>query len=88
MAITDHCAVNLKKGLHARTSAELMGICSRFDADIQLQTESGIAKANSILQVLSLCITNGTNVTVTATGNEAKEAKDAVIKFLTSHSNH
>ncbi len=88
MPVTSVCKINLKKGLHARTSAELMDICNQYDANITLVSDHGVAKGDSILQLLSLCLTYGSQVEIEASGSQAQQAIQAITDYLQSDCNH
>lgn len=65
-------------GLHARPAAKLAQAALQFEAEIQLLTSDASADAKSILDILSLSATKGTNVTIRCTGPDATEAAKAI----------
>ena len=68
--------VKARLGLHARAAAKLVGIAGRFQSQLSLQRiDSGIsADAKSILSVLMLAATRGTEIKVRAQGIDEQEA--------------
>jgi phosphocarrier protein HPr len=82
--VSQTCTVEVERGLHARTATQLMQLCCNYQSDIEISNHIGIAKADSILQVLSICAGYQSSVTVTARGQDAKQANKAVLDFLKS----
>jgi phosphotransferase system enzyme I (PtsI) len=71
-------------GLHARAAANLVRIASQFHSTITLQRldNSVEADAKSILSVLMLAASRGTELRVTAEGEDAPEALNAVLDIF------
>lgn len=69
-------------GLHASLAAKVVQAASKYDVDIELHYEDKIVDVKSILGLMSLAIPSGENVTVVATGEQAKEAIDDITKLL------
>lgn len=65
-------------GLHARPAALFAKKAAEFDADITVEKGGQTAKANSVLSVLQLDVHRGDTVTVTAEGDDAEQALDAL----------
>lgn len=66
------------RGLHARPSTELVKCASHFASHISLRSGRGVANAKSILGILTLCATKGTQLLVEAEGPDAEEAVSAI----------
>jgi len=71
-----------KKGLHARASARFVQTVQQFDADVKVQRGDETAGGDSIMSLLMLAAPFGSSITVSATGNEASAALDAIEKLL------
>jgi phosphocarrier protein HPr len=73
-------------GLHARASAQLVRLSSRFHSDIRIaRSDRGgdaDADARSILAILLLAAGYGTRVEVTAEGEDEQEAVRAICDYL------
>lgn len=69
-------------GLHARPAAAVVEKALDFDAEITIVAGDRRANAISITQVLSLGASTGDEVTVTASGDDAEAAVDAVLSVL------
>jgi phosphocarrier protein FPr len=65
-------------GLHARPATVLAETAKRFKSEIALRTGDKTANARSLLSLLSLGATGGTELTVSAEGPDAKEALAAI----------
>ncbi len=66
--------VSNEQGLHARPAAQIAHLAKSFDATIHIGTKDKTVKAGSILGILSLDASEGTEVTVFADGREAEAA--------------
>ena len=73
--------VTSRLGLHARAAANLVRVASRFHSSLILKRLDGNAEADakSILSILSLAASRGTELKVLASGADEQEALDAVV---------
>jgi phosphoenolpyruvate-protein phosphotransferase len=73
--------VTSRLGLHARAAANLVRVASQFQSCLTLQRLDGNAEADakSILSILTLAASRGTELRVVASGVDEQEALDAVI---------
>ncbi len=67
-----------KLGLHARAAAKLINTTSRFSADIRLIKDGREVDAKSIMSVMMLAASKGTELTVKAEGDDQSEALSAI----------
>jgi phosphotransferase system HPr (HPr) family protein len=69
-------AVRNQLGLHARAAARLVRIANRFQSNLRLERvdNSASADAKSILNVLMLAATGGTELRAIAEGHDEAEA--------------
>jgi phosphocarrier protein len=67
-------------GLHARAAAQLVHLANGFKSNIRLQRSDnrGVADAKSILSVLTLAATRGTELLVTVEGPDEKATMAAI----------
>ena len=75
--------VENKNGIHARPSAAIVETVKKFSSEVTLKTSTGEADAKSIMSILMLKISYGTEVTAVADGadeNETLDALDALFK--------
>lgn len=73
-----------KLGLHARAAAKLVTKASQFESDIQLTRNTQKANAKSIMGVMMLAAGQGTNLQLTADGDDESTALEAVIELIQS----
>ena len=80
------CRVTIvnRLGLHARAAAKLVRAATCFRAAVRLvrADRSASADAKSILSVLMLAAARGTELLVTAEGEDEREALDAVCGLI------
>ncbi len=67
-----------RKGLHARATAKFVQCCEKYDAVITVAKDGETVGGSSIMGILTLGAAQGTSITVTAAGPQAKEALDAL----------
>ena len=71
-------------GLHARPAAILVQTAGRYQSQVQLAHGAKHADARSIIQLLSLGVRQGSDLTVTVEGSDEIEALAAVLAVLSS----
>jgi phosphocarrier protein len=67
-----------RKGLHARATAKFVQCCEKFDAEITVAKDGETVGGSSIMGILTLGAGQGSTITVTASGPQAREALDAL----------
>ena len=79
MRLSRRVTIINKLGLHARAAAKLVATASRFASEIQLRRDNGTeVNAKSILGVMMLAAAKGVELEISAEGEDAVEALDAV----------
>ncbi|AAT75923.1 MULTISPECIES: HPr family phosphocarrier protein [Mesoplasma] len=72
-----------KIGLHARPATAIISAASKYGSDIQIVSGSKSGNLRSIMNILSMQIKNGDEITIIADGSDAEEAvagiKEAMI---------
>ena len=63
-----------KLGLHARAAAKLVGIASEFAASIEIEKDNKRVNGKSIMGVMMLAASKGSEITMYVDGDDAKEA--------------
>ena len=64
--------------IHARPATLLVQAASKFNSDINLEYNGKSVNLKSIMGVMSLGVGQGADVTITADGDDAKEAIEAI----------
>ncbi|HEB49515.1 MAG TPA: HPr family phosphocarrier protein [Desulfobulbus sp.] len=75
--------VHNRCGVHGRVAARLAELARERDISLQIVCGSGPVDCASILEVLSMALVCGSEVTVRARGSGAQAALDAVEELLT-----
>ena len=72
-------------GLHARAAANLVRVASQFQSKLTLQRVDGSAEADakSILSILTLAASRGTDLHIVASGEDEQAALDAIVGLFT-----
>jgi phosphocarrier protein HPr len=71
-----------KLGLHARASAKLTQVASRFGAEVWLSRDGRRVNAKSIMGVMMLAAGKGARLVIEAEGADAEEAMDAIVALI------
>lgn len=71
-------------GLHARAASKLVQLASKFPVELKIGNDEMHVNAKSIMGVLMLAACRGTDLTLTAVGDEqpAQAALDALVKLI------
>jgi phosphotransferase system HPr (HPr) family protein len=80
--IRNCCTVVNKHGLHTRTAAAIVEFSNDFQCSITLSTANGESDAGDMLRLMLLEAIMGCEICVSATGNQAKEAVEAMTNFI------
>jgi catabolite repression HPr-like protein len=74
--------VKLKTGLQARPAALFVQEANRFSSEIFLEKDGKKVNAKSIMGLMSLAISTGSEITLAADGSDEDEAIAALEKFV------
>lgn len=69
-------------GLHARAATKLVQVASRYPCEVNLSREGQVANAKSVMGVLLLCGSQGSELTVEAHGDHAQEAVEEIGRLI------
>lgn len=70
------------KGLHARAAAAFVKTLEPFDANVEVERIGQCVNGCSIMGLMMLAASKGTTIKVSASGNQAQEALDALEKLI------
>ncbi len=70
--------ITAETGIHARPATLLVQAASKFGSDINLEYKGKSVNLKSIMGVMSLGVGQGADVTITAEGDDEKEAIAAI----------
>ena len=71
-----------KLGLHARAAAKFVTLASQFKSDAFLEHQEKKVNGKSIMGVMMLAASNGTELTLTVDGDDEQQATEALIKLV------
>ena len=83
MLQNDFVIVN-KLGLHARASALFVKTSSRFSSDVKLARDGVEVNGKSIMGIMMLAASKGTNVRLTIEGSDEVDAFQAIGDLITN----
>ena len=76
--------VRKKHGIHLRIAAQIVAKLKHYDAKVSISKEGGhSARADSVLDLLSLAVTENSKIRVTAEGRDEDKVIDEVGGFFT-----
>ncbi|MHB8129061.1 MAG: HPr family phosphocarrier protein [Mobilitalea sp.] len=82
--ITKEIVINIPTGLEARPVALLVQVASQYECSIYVVSEDRRVNAKSIMGMMSMGISAGEKVTVSADGPDEKSAIENIEKYLSS----
>jgi phosphocarrier protein len=71
-----------KLGLHARASAKLTQIANQFESDIWIEKNGKKVNAKSIMGVMMLAASQGSNIIISSEGTDEKEALNSIVTLI------
>jgi phosphocarrier protein HPr len=69
-------------GIHARPASQFVALLNGFKSNIKIIKGTRTANAKSIINVLSLALTGGTEITVVADGEDEQAAINSIENFI------
>lgn len=74
-------------GLHARPASLFVREASKFSSNVTVLKDGKEYNAKSIMGILSMGAGKGTNITIQAEGDDAKEAVEALVQLVKDNFN-
>ncbi|MEY3171148.1 MAG: Phosphocarrier protein HPr [Pseudomonadota bacterium] len=84
MRITSTKIIN-KLGLHARASAKLTQVANQFKSDIWIEKNNKKVNAKSIMGVMMLAASQGSDITITTEGSDEQDALNSIIALINDY---
>jgi phosphocarrier protein len=72
-----------KLGLHARAAARFVTVASSFSSSIDIAKDGQKVNGKSIMGVMMLAASRGTELTIITEGSDETEAADSLAKLVT-----
>jgi phosphocarrier protein len=82
-SVTTKARIRNELGLHARAAAQLVELATRFEADLFLSKDGREVNGKSIMGVLLLAATRGSEIGIRGEGPDAAELVSAVVELIT-----
>ncbi len=73
-----------EKGLHARASARFVETVEQFDASVYVTRDGNTTSGDSIMGLLMLAASKGTNIAVKTDGVQAEALADALQELISN----
>ncbi|MFZ9340852.1 MAG: HPr family phosphocarrier protein [Candidatus Methylopumilus sp.] len=74
-----------KLGLHARASAKLTQVANQFKADVWIEKNNKKVNAKSIMGVMMLAASQGSDVIITTEGSDEQEALNTIVDLINDY---
>lgn len=71
-----------ERGLHARAASLFVNVAGRFGCQIEVEKDGRRVDGKSILGIVSLVGVRGSQINVTAVGDDAQEALEALRQLV------
>ncbi|MFM7481492.1 MAG: HPr family phosphocarrier protein [Candidatus Methylopumilus sp.] len=84
MLVTSIKIIN-KLGLHARASAKLTQVANQFKSDIWIEKNNKKVNAKSIMGVMMLAASQGSDITITTEGPDEQDALNSIIALINEY---
>lgn len=77
-----YATIKNKRGLHARAAAKFTKLCQEFTADIHVSKDDNCVSGQSIMGLMTLSASIGTQIEISAEGQEAEQALKALKQLV------
>ena len=85
--ITKKIQIQLQNGLEARPVAVLVQVASQYNSSIYVECDDRKVNAKSIMGMMTLGLTSGEDIMVSASGEDEQEAIANIEKYLSGKAN-
>lgn len=82
--ITKKIQIQLQNGLEARPVAVLVQVASQYNSSIYVECDDRKVNAKSIMGMMTLGLTAGEEVVVSANGDDEQTAMVDIVKYLST----
>ena len=87
MNISKSIEIINKLGLHARAAAQFVQLASNYTAHIEIEKDNRRVNGKSIMGVMMLAAGKGSEITLHAEGDDAKESIDKLEELINNRFN-
>ena len=71
-------------GMHARAAAKFVHLATKYDAQVKVARDEREMDGKSIMGVLLLAAARGSTITISADGDDERDAVDALVSLVQS----
>jgi phosphocarrier protein len=71
-----------KLGLHARAAVKLVNLANRFESSVKIEKDGSEIDGKSILGILTLAATQGSEITLRTSGRDESLAMEALVGLI------
>ncbi|NJL31440.1 MAG: HPr family phosphocarrier protein [Phycisphaerales bacterium] len=72
-------------GLHARPAMSFVDVANAFTSEVRVRKGEQVVDGKSIMQMMMLAATQGTELIISATGKDAQNAINAIKELIDRH---
>lgn len=76
--------INVDTGVHARPAAMFVKLANRFASEVFVEKETAKINGKSIMGLMMLALTKGTQITISADGEDAESAVKELTELVRS----
>lgn len=80
--ITEQITIINKLGLHARAASKLVNLCSQHSSEVFLDKNGNRVNAKSIMGVMMLAASKGTEITLEVDGEDETQCMQAIVDLI------
>jgi phosphocarrier protein len=80
--ISENITIINKLGLHARAASKLVSKASQFESDVWIDKHGNRVNAKSIMGVMMLAASKGTEVVLEVEGSDEKDCMEAIVQLI------
>lgn len=80
--VTAQTTICNKLGLHARAATKLANLCQKFGSDLRVTCNGKTIDGKSIMSLMLLAASIGTEIEISAHGDDEKDALSAVLELI------
>ena len=82
--ISQKLTIMNKLGLHARAASKLVNTAGQFESDVFIDKQGNRINAKSIMGVMMLAASKGTEILLEVDGNDEQDCMQAIVQLIDS----
>jgi phosphocarrier protein len=82
--ISQKLTITNKLGLHARAASKLVNTAGQFESDVFIDKQGNRINAKSIMGVMMLAASKGTEILLEVDGNDEQDCMQAIVQLIDS----